>query len=95
MFTGCKAETEGHCQSNGVCLGDVTAGGAEFPLTEHENFLQDCGTQSMDVRVGKPRVAPGWGEQEPPELYWEEAVGLPLLCSRQLEAKLSIFMGCL
>lgn len=69
--------------------------GAEFPLTEHENFLQDRGTQSMDVRVGKPGVAPGWREQEPPELYWEEAVGLPLLCLRQLEAKPSIFMGCL
>lgn len=39
VFTGCKAETEQHCQSNGVCLGDVTAGGPEFPLAEQENFL--------------------------------------------------------
>lgn len=32
VFTGCKAETEEHWQSNGVCLGDVTAGGARVPL---------------------------------------------------------------
>lgn len=36
--------------------------------------------------------SPGWGEQEPPVPYWEEGVGFPLLCLRQLEAKLSIFI---
>lgn len=39
VFTGCKAETEERCQGKGLCLGDVTLGGPEFPLTEHENLL--------------------------------------------------------
>lgn len=52
-------------------------GGAEFPLTEHENFLQDRGTQSMDVRVGKPGVAPGWREQEAPRAVLGGGCGAP------------------
>lgn len=77
------------------CAWGMSPLGCLSSLTEHENLLCDHGTQGMDVRVGKPRVVPGWGEQQPPVLYWEEGVEFPLLCLRQLETKLGIFMGCL
>lgn len=51
------------------CAWGMSPLGCLSSLTEHENLLCDHGTQGMNVRVGKPRVVPGWGEQQPPVLY--------------------------